>query len=73
MGEIDLKLNVSMKNTKRWSLKIMFSKQNFQSGDVGLLGPGVHYLPVYWACGPSQEQGFVWGGEVFVRRDCVDE
>ena len=26
---------------------------------VGALGPGVHYLLVYWACGPSQERGFV--------------
>ena len=40
---------------------------------VGLLGPGVHYLPVYWACGPSRGQGSVRGGDVFVRRDCVNE
>ena len=26
---------------------------------IGLLGPGVHYLPVYWARGPSQGQGSV--------------
>ena len=40
---------------------------------IGLLGPGVHHLPVYWAYGPSQEQGSARGREVFVRRDCVDE
>ena len=39
---------------------------------VGLLGPGVDYLPVYWACDPSRGQGSVRGGEVFVRRDSVD-
>ena len=42
-------------------------------GDVGPLGPRVHYLPVYWACGPSREQGSAQRGEVFVRRDCVDK
>ena len=40
---------------------------------VGSLGPGVHYLPVYWACGPSREQESARVGEVFVRGDCVNE
>ena len=41
--------------------------------NVGFLGTGVHYLLVYWACGLSRGQGSVRRGEVFVRRDCVDE
>ena len=39
---------------------------------VGPLGPGVHYLPVYWACGPSQGQRPTRGGEAFVSGDCVE-
>jgi len=40
---------------------------------VGPLGPKVHYLHIYWACGLSREQGSARGGEIFVRGDCVDE
>ena len=39
---------------------------------VGPLGLGIHYLPVYWACGPSRGQGPTRGGEAFVKRDCVE-
>jgi len=42
-------------------------------GYVRILGPGVHYLFVYWACGLSQGRGFVRGGEIFVKRDCASE
>ena len=40
---------------------------------VGPLGPKVHYLSIYWACGPSREQKSARGGEVFVRGDCADK
>ena len=48
-------------------------RTNWLIGTKGSLGPGVHYLPVYWACGPSQEQGSTRGGEFFIKGDCVDE
>jgi len=45
--------------------------------DMEVVGPSgleVHYLPVYWACGPNWKQGSTRGGEeVFIRGDCVDE
>ena len=40
---------------------------------VGPLGPKVHYLSIYRACGPSREQKSARGGEVFVRGDCADK
>ena len=40
---------------------------------VGLLGPGVDYLLVSWACDPSREQRSVWGWEVYVRGNNIDK
>ena len=31
------------------------------------MGLEVHYLSIYWACGPSREQGSARGGEVFAE------
>ena len=39
----------------------------------GPWAPEVHYLFIYWACGPSQERGSVRVGDVFVRGDGADE
>ena len=48
-------------------------KRKISRAIVGPLGPGVHYLLVYWASGPSRGQGPTRGGEAFVRRDSVEK
>ena len=41
--------------------------------NVGTLGPGVHYLFVCWACGPSRGLGVIREGKTFNERDRADE
>jgi len=53
--------------------KITKNQKKYEMGCVRPLGSEVHYLLVYWACGPSQGQGPARGGEAFVRRDCVEK
>ena len=40
---------------------------------VRILGPRVHHLFVFQACGPIREQGVVRGGEIFIRKDYVSK
>ena len=40
---------------------------------VWILGPGVHHLFVFWAYGPIRGWEVVWGGEIFIRKDCVSK
>ena len=40
---------------------------------VGILGLGVYYLFVYWACDPIRGREVVRGRDIFARRDYVNE
>ena len=40
---------------------------------VGILGSGVHHLFVFRAYGPIRGREVVWGGEIFIRKDCVSK
>ena len=62
-----------MKRHQDPSFFLRSQKEEFRGAIVGLLGPGVHYLLVYWACGPSRGQGPTREGEAFVRRDSVEK
>ena len=51
----------------------MAMERENRSLTIGPLGPEIHYLSIYWACGPNREQGFAREGEVFVRGDFSDK
>ena len=47
---------------------------SFKIHIVGTLGPGVHYLFVYWACGPSRGLRVVrWGKSLTKKIVLVNE